>query len=136
MGKTIATGSWDRSVKLWNRSGQLLQTLSGHSNDVTGVVFSPDGKTIASASLDKTVKLWNLSGELLQTLSGSSPVGGLVFSPDGKTIATASFDKIILWNRSGQLRDFQEIKYTVFVGEGCRGDSWERRDILDSCWKS
>ena len=63
-GKTIATGSDDKTVKLWNLSGQLLQTLSGHSGYVTRVVFSPDGKTIASASWDNTVKLWNFDFDL------------------------------------------------------------------------
>ena len=103
-GKTIASASDDKTVKLWNLSGQLLQTLRGHSGPVYSVVFSPDGKTIASASDDKTVKLWNLSGQLLQTLRGhSSGVNSVVFSPDGKTIATGSGDKTVkLWNLSGQ----------------------------------
>ncbi|MEH2422288.1 MAG: hypothetical protein V7K48_15655, partial [Nostoc sp.] len=60
-GQTIASGSGDKTVKLWSRKGQLLQTLQGHSDSVLGVAFSPDGQTIASASLDKTVKLWNLN---------------------------------------------------------------------------
>ncbi|MEI2579535.1 WD40 repeat domain-containing protein, partial [Scytonema sp. PRP1] len=59
-GKTIATGSCDNTVKLWNLNGQDLQTFKGHSNSVTSVVFSPDGKTIATGSEDNTVKLWNL----------------------------------------------------------------------------
>ncbi len=58
-GETIATASRDKTVKLWNRQGKLLQTLTGHDNSVIGVAFSPDGETIASASFDKTVKLWN-----------------------------------------------------------------------------
>ncbi|WP_375470867.1 AAA-like domain-containing protein, partial [uncultured Nostoc sp.] len=67
-GQTIASASDDNTVKLWNRNGQLLQTLQGHSDSVWGVAFSPDGQTIASASDDNTVKLWNRNGQLLQTL--------------------------------------------------------------------
>jgi hypothetical protein len=59
-GKTIATGSDDKTVKLWNLNGQEMTTLKGHSGIVTSVVFSPDGKTIAARSSDKTVKLWNM----------------------------------------------------------------------------
>ncbi|KAB8317003.1 hypothetical protein SD81_024120, partial [Tolypothrix campylonemoides VB511288] len=49
-GKTIASASNDKTVRLWNVQGQLLKTLNGHSDRVIGVSFSPDGKTIASAS--------------------------------------------------------------------------------------
>lgn len=44
-GETIASASDDKTVKLWNRKGQLLQTLQGHSDSVLGVAFSPDGET-------------------------------------------------------------------------------------------
>jgi len=104
-GKTIASASWDHTVKLWNLQGQLLHTFQGHSNAVNSVAFSPDGKTIASASGDKTVKLWNLQGQLLHTFQGhSSYVNSVAFSPDGKTIASASWDHTVkLWNLQGQL---------------------------------
>jgi hypothetical protein len=57
-GNTIASGSWDKTVKLWRRDGSVLATLKGHEDYVTSVAFSPDGNTIASGSWDKTVKLW------------------------------------------------------------------------------
>ncbi|MCC5667767.1 CHAT domain-containing protein, partial [Nostoc sp. CHAB 5784] len=90
--KTIASASWDKTVKLWSLDGKLLHTLT-HEKVVNNVVFSPDGKTIASASDDKTVKLWSLDGKLLHTLTHEKVVNNVVFSPDGKTIASASDDK-------------------------------------------
>jgi WD40 repeat protein len=104
-GETIATASADNTVKLWNRQGKLLQTLTGHENWVNGIAFSPDGETIASASGDNTVKLWNRQGKLLQTLTGhENEVNGIAFSPDGETIASASGDKTVKWwNRQGKL---------------------------------
>src|SRR4051794_7072462 len=47
-GKTLASGSWDKTVKLWNvESGQLIQSLDGHTDSVGSVAFSLDGKTLA-----------------------------------------------------------------------------------------
>jgi tricorn protease-like protein len=103
-GKTIATGSFDNTVKLWNLEGKELQTFKGHSNSVLSVAFSPDGKTIASGSKDNTVKLWNLEGKELQTFKGhSNSVWSVAFSPDGKTIASGSKDNTVkLWNLEGK----------------------------------
>jgi WD40 repeat protein len=104
-GQTIASTSWDNTIKLWNRDGKELKTLTGHNKEVWSVAFSPDGKTIASASGDHTVKLWQLDGKLIKTLKGHQDViYGVAFSPDGKTIASASNDKTIkLWQLDGKL---------------------------------
>ncbi|MGF2036143.1 MAG: caspase family protein [Nostoc sp. CmiVER01] len=101
-GKMIASGSWDKTVKLWNAAtGKEITTLNGHSFSIWGLAFSPDSKTIASASADATVKLWNTAtGKEITTLKGHSDfVRGVAFSPDGKTIASASDDATTkLWN--------------------------------------
>ncbi|MEH2400463.1 nSTAND1 domain-containing NTPase, partial [Nostoc sp.] len=82
-GKTIASASADKTVKLWNAAtAKEITTLKGHSNSVTSVAFSPDGKTIASASADKTVKLWNAAtAKEITTLKGhSNSVTSVAFS--------------------------------------------------------
>ena len=61
-GKTIASGSTDSTIKLWDvNTGTELRTIEGHSGEVWSVTFSPDGKTLASGSSDKTIKLWDVS---------------------------------------------------------------------------
>jgi WD40 repeat protein len=84
-GKTLASASWDGTVKLWDAgSGKALQTLKGHSGWVSAVAFSPDGKTLASASRDKTVKVWDAgSGKALQTLKTDPAVQKLWFNVTG-----------------------------------------------------
>ena len=58
-GLTLASGSRDRTIKLWNpHTGKLLHTLTGHANAVNSVAISPDGQTIVSGSVDKTIKIW------------------------------------------------------------------------------
>lgn len=108
-GKTLASGSMDKTIKLWDaQTGSLKQTLTGHSNGVHAIAFSPDGKTLASGSDDKTIKLWDTqTGALNQTLTeNGSAVHTIKFSPDGATLASGSTDKTIkLWNaQTGELK--------------------------------
>jgi WD40 repeat protein len=59
-GETVASAGADGTVRLWNRAGENLATLEGHSGSVLSVSFSPDGETVASAGEGGTVILWNL----------------------------------------------------------------------------
>jgi|GEM_PF-1024351 len=97
-GKLLASGSWDKTVRIWDIStGNLICKLEGHKDAIFAVAFSPDSKTVASASSDKTVKLWNAyTGELLKTLEGfSEPMWTVAYSPDGTLLATAGLGKSI-----------------------------------------
>jgi WD40 repeat protein len=101
-GRLLASGSGDRTVRLWDpTTGALLQKLEGHSDWVPTVAFSPDGRLLASGSDDRTVRLWNpATGALLQTLEGHSEgVPQVAFSPDGRLLASGSGDHTIrLWD--------------------------------------
>jgi WD40 repeat protein len=107
-GHTLATGSDDKTVQLWDISvphhPQLLSTLTGHTNYVPSVAFSPDGHTLATASDDTTTRLWDIHDprqpSLLDILTGhTGVVYSVAFSPDGHTLATASKDKTArLWD--------------------------------------
>ena len=109
-GKYIVTASWDKTVRLWDLTGKLIQEFKAHQDAVLSVSFSPDGKYIATASSDKTARLWDLTGKLIQEFPGhKDAVRSVNFSPDGKYIATASSDNTArLWESTGKL--IQEFK--------------------------
>lgn len=103
-GKTIASGSVDKTIKLWDAAtGRLITTIAAHDSAVSSVAYSPDGKIIASGSLDKTIKLWNTAtGKLIRILKGhNASVTSIKFSPDKKSIVSGSYDKTIkIWDFS------------------------------------
>ncbi|MGB6162181.1 MAG: WD40 repeat domain-containing protein, partial [Pseudonocardiaceae bacterium] len=108
-GRTLATGSADRTVRLWNVADPahpmpLGPPLTGHTSTVRSVVFSPDGRTLATGSADQTVRLWNVADPAHSTPLGppltghTNDVNAVAFSPDGHTLASASSDQTVrLW---------------------------------------
>ncbi|KAH6621510.1 LIS-1 2 [Chaetomium sp. MPI-SDFR-AT-0129] len=57
----MATGSRDKTIKLWDGRGICFKTLIGHDNWVSGLVFHPGGKYLLSVADDKTLRCWDLS---------------------------------------------------------------------------
>ncbi|GAA2524100.1 hypothetical protein GCM10010423_16820 [Streptomyces levis] len=109
-GKTLATASYDRTVRLWDvsdprRPEPLGGPLTGHTSWVSSAVFSPDGKTLASAADDGTIRLWDVSDpgrpkRLGRPLTGHDGTIYLIaFSPDGRSLASAGDDHTVrLWD--------------------------------------
>ena len=93
-GKTLASGSGDDSVRLWEVAAhRQIGPLSVTPARVHSVAFSPDGKTLATGSRDKTVRLWDVATrrQIGTRLTGHTDTGSSVaFSPDGKTLASGS----------------------------------------------
>jgi WD40 repeat protein len=99
---TLASASWDATVRVWNASdGRLLQTLTGHTDQVYFVAWSPDGRILASASRDQTIRLWEAElGTFRATLHGhTAEVVGLAFTPDGQSLLSCSQDRTLrVWD--------------------------------------
>jgi WD40 repeat protein len=102
-GELIASGSDDGTIKLWQRNGTLIKTLSNLGN-VFSVRFSPDGKILASGSNDGTIKLWQRDGKFLKILTRDNSIYTFNFSPKAEILASGGRDgKIKLWSSNGKL---------------------------------
>jgi general transcriptional corepressor TUP1 len=102
-GKTIASGSGDRTVRLWDiETSSNILTLT-IEDGVTTVAISPDTRYVAAGSLDKSVRVWDIQhGYLVERLEGpdghKDSVYSVAFSPSGKDLVSGSLDKTIkMW---------------------------------------
>ncbi|MCU1279789.1 MAG: protein kinase family protein, partial [bacterium] len=100
-GETIASGSHDGTVKLWNaRTGAAVAALAGHAGTVGAVVFSPNGKTLYTADA-AAVHAWDVSTHEQQHKLVGHPaqISSVAVSRDGKRLASGGFDvTVLLWD--------------------------------------
>jgi centriolar protein POC1 len=113
----VASGSDDRTVKLWDVvHASLIHTFTDHCGMVNGVSFHPDGTCLASGSTDKKIKIFDVrSQKLLQHYDAhNDAVNSVSFHSNGVYLTSTSNDSTVkIWDlRKGQ------ILYTLFGHEG------------------
>ena len=96
-GRTVATGSFDKTVKLWDAAtGKELRTLSGHQSLVLAVAFAPNGEAVASGGADNTARVWDVpSTTPTRDVALGAALRKVVASADGKLVAVGSADGTI-----------------------------------------
>jgi WD40 repeat protein len=71
-----------------------VRSMSGHTDTVTSLVFSPDGKFLISGSKDRTVSCWEqATGKQIWRLALKAGVANVATSPDGKELIVTDEDK-------------------------------------------
>ncbi|KIK62829.1 hypothetical protein GYMLUDRAFT_164023, partial [Collybiopsis luxurians FD-317 M1] len=109
-GQYLVTGSWDRTVRIWNaqKSLQIEKSFRGHSAWVTSVAYSPDGQYVVSGSLDMTARIWNVQTGLQVggPLRGhTDAITSVVYSPDGQYVVSGSSDNTVrIWQAQTSLQ--------------------------------
>lgn len=100
-GDTLASGSADKTIQLWNPiTGQPQRALYGHTDAIHSLAFSPNEDILVSGSADKTIRLWTVeNGTLSRIFTGHSrSVRGVAIHPHGEIIASGSDDTTVkLW---------------------------------------
>lgn len=99
-GEIVCAGSQDSyEIFVWNvQTGQLLDTLSGHTGPISHLQFSKENGVLASASWDKTIRIWNIfsRSQDVEPIEVFSDVTSLSIRFDGKNVACSTIKGQIL----------------------------------------
>ncbi|GAB4406528.1 MAG: hypothetical protein OHK0053_32810 [Microscillaceae bacterium] len=127
-GKYLASGSGDKSIRVWDMSlpqPAQVAVLNGHTQSVQEVVFL-NPKKLVSVAYDGLGIIWDWRNNAIERkLEGhTDKVSGLDCSPDGRYIATTGYDnRLIIWDKSGQkIREIDRGNYTYTVAFAADGE--------------
>jgi cytochrome c len=101
-GTTLASASWDQTVRLWPLAGGAPRVLEGHTQNVNGVAFAPDGRTLVSVSYDQSLRIWPLAGSaspVVVTMPG--PLNAVAIGSDGEIAAGGADGRLYFLSRDG-----------------------------------
>ena len=101
--KEIAIGFSDHTIRIYDATNyQLKQTLSGHTNSVFVVRYTPDQRYLVSAGRDAHLRIWDVDKNYQLTesiIAHMYAINHLDFSPNGQYFATGSMDKSVkIWD--------------------------------------
>jgi cytochrome c len=122
-GETLASASWDGTIRLWKLSGGEPVVLEGHAQSVNGVAFMPDGEAVVSAGYDATVRIWPLTEPatpIVTTLP--APLNAVAVAADGEITAASADGRIYFLSPAGEPRDVVAVSPTPVIALAISGD--------------
>lgn len=100
-GRTLASVSFDTTIKLWNVEHGTLLWAAEQTGAINAVAFAPDGQLLASGGNDGRIHVWDAQrGTEVQTFADQGAmISSLAWSSDGRFLASGCADgSIWLWN--------------------------------------
>jgi len=93
-GATLASASWDHTVRLWPLAGGAPRVLAEHSQNVNGVAFAAD-RALISVSYDQSVRIWPLAGAPTPTVVPMpTPLNAVAVGGDGEITVGGADGKV------------------------------------------
>ena len=87
---------------LAGRRAAAPRVLEGHTQNVNGVAFTPDGKAVVSASYDLTLRIWPLDGAPATIMTLPAPLSAVAVAPDGEIVAAAQSGEVYFLDAGGR----------------------------------
>jgi cytochrome c len=121
-GTTLASASWDRTIRLWSLTGGEQRVLEDHQQNVNGVAFTPDGKALVSAAYDLTLRIWPLDGGAPTIITLPTPLNSVAVSRDGEIVAGGADGRVFFFSTSGAPHGEIDSGQTPIVTVAVSGD--------------
>ncbi len=117
----LMTGGNDGLIRLWDRQGQLMRTITGQSGEVRAAVSSPNGELIAASIVrdfhspnGSTVSIWDAkTAELVGQFRGhQGAIESIRFNKTGNQLVTAGLDDstVRIWQIPPDTEDIQAAR--------------------------
>ena len=122
-GTALASASWDHSARIWPlgafsgkvdtgfpqkmrptvESGGAPRAIEGHTQNVNGVAFTPDGRALVTAGYDATLRIWPLDNGAPVVVTLPAPLDSVVVAPDGEIVTSGADGKVYVLSATGEL---------------------------------
>jgi hypothetical protein len=94
----IASGAGHGWLTIYDRDGNRLGDLIGHTSNVWALAATPDGRRLVSGSDDQTVRIWNAeTRELIASFFYGRDGEWVLWTPQGYYAASPSGDRHVGW---------------------------------------